>query len=735
MRQERLAGPETPRAAEPSLWWLVPVVATCSISLALLRSELVQVPYLNDSAMHEEMVRFALAKIRSGHFPPDSWFPFLNLGSPQYLHYQSLGAMLTALLAWAIGVGRAYTLTTWLLVGCWPLCVYAAGRLFGLRQSSAMAAAMLSPFVSSFTGVGYEQISYLWGGYGLWAQLWAMWTLPFAWALSWRAIEERRFLVPAAVLVAATAAFDFETGYLAFAGLVVFVLVRPSSLLQRAGRLVLVAGGAAALCAWAVVPLLAEGRWAAINQFLQSGPAGVDANSYGARRILISLFKGSLFDWHHLPLITSLLILGLVLGLWNWRRSDGPGPLAQGAARALVLLFVCSLVLYFGRPTLGPLLDLLPGSRDLFLRRFIVGVQLSGLLLAGNGAERLVAWIMAGTKRAARWFADAEGRFGTLAGGFAVACLTVGALVPSWSSVVGRADRNASFVAEQHSAAAAADQIDALIAMITDKGGGRTFAGLPTGWGADFTVGEVPVYEYLASQDIDEVGFTLRTASLMSDPEVEFDAHDPADYAVFGIRWLLLPSGQRPPVPAEPVAHRGGYALWEIRHSGYIQVVDTRGSVAATSSDLGSASARFLADLSFAHPVYPTVAYGGGKAAPGTLDAGEHPSKPPGRVLTEQADLADGTAVAKVSVTRPAVVLLSASYDPGWEALVDGHPAATEMVAPALVGVRVGPGVHTVSFIYRGFPDYSQLLILGAVAFVALVVVDRRGRTRNRPQH
>jgi hypothetical protein len=82
-----------------------------------------------------------------------------------------------------------------------------------------------------------------------------------------------------------------------------------------------------------------------------------------------------------------------------------------------------------------------------------------------------------------------------------------------------------------------------------------------------------------------------------------------------------------------------------------------------------------------------------------------------------------------VSAARPCVVLLSASFDPGWQALVDGRPAATEMVAPALVGVRVGPGVHSVSFIYRGFPDYAQLLILGAAAFVALVVVDRRWRT------
>jgi hypothetical protein len=727
MQSERHAESEAPPNAELGLWWLAPVVATCCVSLALLRSELVQVPYLNDSAMHEEMVRVALAKIRAGHFPPDSWFPFLNLGSPQYLHYQSLGAMLTALLAGAIGVGRAFSLTTWLLIGCWPLCIYAAARIFGIGRGAAMAAGVLSPLVSSFTGVGYEQISYLWIGYGLWSQLWAMWTLPLAWALSWRAVEEGRFVVPAAIAVAATAAFHFQTGYLAFAGVAVLVLARPSELLIRASRACLVTAGAAALSAWALLPLVVEGKWAAVNEFLQSGP---DANSYGAGKVLAALFTGNIFDWHHLPLITTLCLVGLALCLYGCWQPDFLRPVGLGASRALVLVFVCSLCLFFGRPTLGPLLDLLPGSKDLFLRRFIVGVQLAGLFLAGVAAAQLARWVLVGTRWALAGTrrdlpASDAARGGTAIGVLAVGCVAVAGLVPAWSSVVGQADRNASFIAEQSSAAPAAAQLDALIATIKSKGGVRTFAGHPSDWGADFTVGEVPVYEYLASADVDEVGFTLRTASLMSDPEAKFDEDDPADYAAFGVRWVILPFGMQSPVPATRVERRGNYELWVIPSDSYVQVVDTRGSVTATSSDLGSVSARLLADLPSNDPVYPTVAYGGGRAAPGTLPAGEHPSRPPGRVLSERSDLADGTVVAKVSVARTSVVLLSVSFDPGWQAFVDGHPVATEMV-----GVRVAPGVHTIRFVYRGFPDYPQLFALGAVALVALVIVERRRRTK-----
>ena len=37
----------------------------------------------------------------------------------------------------------------------------------------------------------------------------------------------------------------------------------------------------------------------------------------------------------------------------------------------------------FGRTTFGALYDIVPGSSDVFIRRFQMGVQLSGILLAG----------------------------------------------------------------------------------------------------------------------------------------------------------------------------------------------------------------------------------------------------------------------------------------------------------------------------------------------------------------
>ena len=48
------------------------------------------------------------------------------------------------------------------------------------------------------------------------------------------------------------------------------------------------------------------------------------------------------------------------------------------------------LLFAFGRTTFGSLVDVIPGSRDLFFRRFMMGVQLAALLLAGRGAGWLI---------------------------------------------------------------------------------------------------------------------------------------------------------------------------------------------------------------------------------------------------------------------------------------------------------------------------------------------------------
>ena len=126
--------------------WLL-VAAAVAWNLLSLRAETLQVSYLDDSSVHEQMVRFATRQFEAGHLPLSAWFPYLGLGSPQFLHYQSLPAMLTGLVGVVVGPDVAFRWSLYLLLSLWPLSVYLGARLLGARRMAAALSAAMSPFL------------------------------------------------------------------------------------------------------------------------------------------------------------------------------------------------------------------------------------------------------------------------------------------------------------------------------------------------------------------------------------------------------------------------------------------------------------------------------------------------------------------------------------------------------------------------------------------------------------
>ena len=441
-------------------------------------------------------------------------------------------------------------------------------------------------------------------------------------------------------------------------------------------------------------------------------------NGYGARQILSWLFSGQLYDAGRWPVVTVMIGVGIVACIGRWRTSL--------AGRALVSIWVVTLLMTFGRTTFGAFYDVLPGSSDIFIRRFQMGVQLSGILLAGIGIVAVGRLVLDAVLHLfpedgqASASAPAPARRGIVAGLCIVALVLV--LAPAWSELDAYDTHNATNIGLQADADVQQDpQIDELLAYVRTHPRGRVYAGQPTNWGQDFLVGAVPVFKYLESKDIDEVGYTLRTASLMTDPEYYFDDANPGDYPLFGIGYIITPASMTPPVPADKVLCSDTSCLWALPHPGYIHVFDTTGVLTATRADVGSQSVTLLDSPLLGEQRDLTVAFNGQTGSVPTADAATLRG-PPGHVIVEHADLANGAARALVRTNRRATVVLSASYDPGWRATVDGHPAPTVMLAPALVGVVVGPGVHTVAFDYGGYGSYGALFALALVVLVALGV-------------
>jgi hypothetical protein len=266
-----------------------------------------------------------------------------------------------------------------------------------------------------------------------------------------------------------------------------------------------------------------------------------------------------------------------------------------------------------------------------------------------------------------------------------------------------------------------------LLATVKSLKDGRVYAGLHGNWGNQYTVGYVPMYSWLANHDVDTLGFTFRTLnSLSTDIEATFAETNPAQYEMLGIRYLLLPNGHAPPVPATLIGAAGASRLYRVANTGYFQVVDRSAAIAADRTDVEEASRAWRSSQLALQDVYPGVAFAGGSAPAPTFVGAAPPRGKPGAVVSSTADRAGGVFAATVDARRAAVVLLKASYDPSWRVTVDGRAVRPVMMAPSLVGVKVEPGHHFVRFRYAPYGAYPWLFVLGILTAVALALLPRR---------
>jgi hypothetical protein len=712
-RPPRSARPRTPndwRRTAP----LLLVALAVGFNLWVLRAERVPLPNLNDSAVHASMIRWAHHRIATGHLPLDGWFPYFDLGASRFHHYQSLPHVLTAYLSFLIGTDRSFTWTLYLLLSAWPLSVYWSARMFGLDRWRAALAALVSPLVSSLRSNGFEYGSYIWSGWGTWSQLWGMWMLPLAWATGWSAVSGRGRYAPASAAIALTIAFHFLTGYLALLALGVWALLEPSRIGRRLVRAAIVGVGALLAASFVLVPLISDARWTVQSQ-LNRGTFYYD--SFGARTVLRWLFAGRLFDAHRLPILTVLVAVGVVVSMARFLRDE--------RMRAILSVGVLSLLLYFGRPTLGPVLKLLPGGNDLFLNRYIMGVQLAGILMAGIGLGSLGVLAVRLSKRV-------PPRSDVAVATLVLLAALVLALSPAWRERARVAARGAGWMAVQRAAdeATGAD-VDALIERAESMGGGRVYSGSRGGWGGSYRVAFVPVYAWLPDRDADQIGFVRPGGSLSAPVEGQFDDQNATQYKLFNVRYLILPVARAPAVPATLIARRGDHALWAVATTGYLQVVDTVGPpIQADRANMAQRTGWFLRSPLAAKNRFPTIAFAGAPAAPPTLQGGTSPTGLAGTVVREVDRLADGTVHAEIDANRPSTVVLKATFDPRWRVSVDGVIRHPVMVAPSFVGGEVQPGVHSIDFTYVPYPGYWWLIGVGVFALLALHVAPRLVRRR-----
>ena len=696
---------------------LILVAVAVLFNLWVWRDEVKAVEGPNDMGLHMQMVHWAGERIDDGHLPLDGWYPYMQLGSAQFHHYQSTPHVITAYAGQVLGEDTAYRWFEYLLLALWPLSVFAGVRLFGGDPWVAGVAASLSPLLVSDPGYGYESSSYVWRGLGVWPQLWGMVTFPLALGFTWRALKEGRHYAWAAVFVALTIAFNFIAGYLALLLVPVLVLTAPGPWRTRLVRGAAVGIGSLLIASWVLMPLVSDSAWVNSSPFFRDDFWN---DSFGAREVLGWLVSGELFDAGRLPIVTLLAGAGAVACVLAVR--------TQAKARALLAMSMVSLLLFFGRPTLGPLLSLLPGSDDLMFHRFIIGLHMVGLVLAAVGAVALV--------RLAIQAMDRTQLHQHAVIGVPVVVLAI-ALVPCFADLAFFGRENGEFIDQQREADATdGADLEALITEIGRRGPGRVYAGLRNNWGANYKVGFTPVYSILATHDLDAVGFTYRTVTgLSTDLEPLFDETDANQYRLFNVRYIIVPADTEPPIlTVVPVATSGRHSLYEVvDENGYVEVVDTVGTVEADRTNMAAVMEPYLASVY--NQGFPLVSFDGRDA--GTPSVERFTFDPGGTVDSEDARLEDGYVAVHLNAAHDAEALLKTTFHPRWTASVDGVAVEPRMVAPSFIGVPVSGGSHDVVFEYESYPWYGLWLLVGAVTIVALAVgprfIERRRSRKAQP--
>lgn len=693
----------------------VAVGIVTAINLWILRPEVRAVASRSDLTVHRTLIDWALGRLEDGSFPVDGWFPRIGLGFPMMHQYQTLPHLLSAFLAWVIGVGAASRWTTFVVLGTWPVAVYLGSRLLRLSTGTAIVAAALAPLVASAPSYGFEHSSYVWRGLGLWAQQFGMWMFPIAMGFAWRAITERRHVAAAAASTAFVFCAHLQTGYMLAMVIGAMAFVSFVDWRGRILRMAIVLAGALTLSSWLLVPVFTDQKWSANTEF-NANTVWVD--SYGASKVMHWFFSGQIFDRDHPPVLTLLVVQGLVIVLIKARRD----PLS----RLFAGFFLVSMVLFCGKDPFGPVISLLPGISSLLLHRFIAGVHMAGVFVAAIGVVEAATFLWRGARTYGRYVPRAAHEL-------ALGLVLVLAFVPA-VRVTNKHERQAVAWMNTQEVADATEgaQIRSLVDFTFANGGGRIYAGLLGDNGGNYYVGGSRTQTIIQEAGpTDVLGYSLRIPSLLADVEVRFDQTNPWHYELFDVRWVIQPVGRPVPPNGTLVLAQGRHELYRIENAtGYIGVVDVDGSYPVQRDNVGRQAVDVLREGALGTPpAFPVVTMNGLGPVASTTVAGA--TAAPGTVRAQAADGDAGVYTADLDMAREGYAMLRVSYHPRMKTYVDGVEQQNVMLAPAFVGVRVPAGEHRVEFRYENYPHYVLLLGVMLVALGGLVVVDRRYRGRH----
>jgi len=675
-------------------------------AVALVPEVTIAVPNVNDDAQHIAFVRRAADGWSRGENVIDLWVPEFELGVPQFLDYQHLPHVAVAALGrltfGALDLRTLFDLVRYLVLIAFPLTVFWSMRTMGFTSVASAIAAAASSLLSGNHRYGFEYDSYVWRGFGVFTQLFAMHLSFVALATLHRVANRGTGIAAAALASSALVLSHLLYAYILAITAVVLLLfgITRANAAARVGRFVVVGAVTAVATSYMWLPFFMQSAYVNITPYLD--PAKYD--SYGAGPILSWLLSGDLLDHGRLPVLTLLLGAGVI------------GAVVTRARLALLalILFGLWLVLYFGRPTLGVLIDLLPLHDSLFLHRFVGGVDIFAILLMGTGGAWL--WGLLGVSTSRR-------RLILL--GVTSLVFFAPALAERWSYYA----QNADWMGQTQAAIDGDADARTILDALGRQPQGRVYAGLRSNWGQTLDFGipfnSVRFYNLLAHHELDAVAPPNQSLSLNADLLWEFNDQDLSHYRLFNVDYVIAPRTVTFPRELRVLASTSKYVLYAAPGRGYAEYAAiTHSEPASTQQQLFTKELAWLRSGEPARWTFTRYDYHG--AATPTDESFPIPDCPLGRVAYERVQPARFEVLERCDAASAMVVKVT--YHPNWHVTLDGAEVRTFMASPSYLAFDLPAGEHFIVAEYRSTPIKAPLLALGGLVLAATVAVDQRRR-------
>lgn len=634
-----------------------------------------------------------------------------------------------------------YNWIKYLFLAFFPLPVFLALTLVGFSPFTAALTALFSSHFSTDGLYAVDLTSFLWRGYGLTSQLYALFFLPLALAFTYRALAQKtnnRNMFWAIVFLTATTAGHLGIGIIGLLSTLPFLFfdLTWSHMKERIGKMIKIYAGVFFLLSYWLIPILLENKyhiisfWDPIWKF----------NSYGAYEIVRQFFQGEIFDFQRAPVLTYLVIIGFFVTILNTRLFP------------FALLFILSLLFYFGRTTWGGFIDLIPGMKDFHQHRFIVGVHVAALFLLPAGLEYLLYLIRAALARFAR--AALANYYQNIL--FYVLILSsISILVyVTVKKTVDYAQLNTKWIGEANNAYRYDEKnFQDLLLYLSNLPSGRIYAGRPGNWGKDFRLGSTQLYMLLGVHGKDMSQFLPETWSPLSENEQNFDERVLEDFDLLNIRYVVAPKNHDFPKEAKLAKKFGPFELYEVPTTGWFDIVTSPEFLITDKNNYINIVHLWGRSYPRRWNMYPLIS------------VEKNPDIPKGvkRVIemTDEVTYQENKQVRNIFADYPFVfpeatvsgkiknekvkgqtyeatvevpqnctlcfALFKMSYHPNWQAKVDGEVVTKYAVFPFYLAAPVNPGTHIVEFTY--YPNTLKVILLsGEIILLILFLFKKKLR-------